>query len=105
MCVGCFVVYPATLAIQTETFSEYFIKGLRIQIADSTQEYYAKKLVGFSLLCETENLQRPFEGTIFRPSHIVTALFAGLFSYDGWDVLNFGSEEIEKPKRLVHSYC
>ncbi|EJW71633.1 hypothetical protein WUBG_17461, partial [Wuchereria bancrofti] len=50
---------------------------------------------------ETQNLQNIMEGTQVRPSHIRAALFAGLFSYDGWDVLNFGTEEIEKPKRYI----
>uniref|UniRef100_A0A1I8EXN2 Amino acid permease n=1 Tax=Wuchereria bancrofti TaxID=6293 RepID=A0A1I8EXN2_WUCBA len=161
MCVGCFVVFPATLAIQAETFSEYLIKGFRIQIFEDTNKFYLKKLIGFSLLCklhyfihlnfserligllmmlnffslkifvsrfqivaslakiittaiiictgfyflifkgETQNLQNIMEGTQVRPSHIRAALFAGLFSYDGWDVLNFGTEEIEKPKRTM----
>ncbi|EJW70178.1 amino acid transporter 5 [Wuchereria bancrofti] len=50
MCVGCFVVFPATLAIQAETFSEYLIKGFRIQIFEDTNKFYLKKLIGFSLL-------------------------------------------------------
>uniref|UniRef100_A0A1I8BFM3 AA_permease domain-containing protein n=1 Tax=Meloidogyne hapla TaxID=6305 RepID=A0A1I8BFM3_MELHA len=32
---------------------------------------------------------------------LVNAFFAGLFSYDGWDVLNFGAEEVENPKRTM----
>uniref|UniRef100_A0A915Q3H8 Amino acid permease n=1 Tax=Setaria digitata TaxID=48799 RepID=A0A915Q3H8_9BILA len=145
MCVGCFVVYPATLAIQAETFSEYLIKGFHVQLSDDTYEFYLKKLIGFSLLwllmtlnffslkivvsrfqivasvakisataiviCigfyllifkgETQNLQNAFEGMQLKPSYIIAALFAGLFSYDGWDVLNFGAEEIKKPKRTM----
>jgi solute carrier family 7 (L-type amino acid transporter), member 9/15 len=31
----------------------------------------------------------------------VNAFFAGLFSYDGWDVLNFGAEEVENPRRTM----
>ncbi|VDN88744.1 unnamed protein product, partial [Brugia pahangi] len=158
ICVGCFVIFPATLAIQTETFSEYLIKCFRIQIFDDIKKFYLKKLIDFSLLCklyyfiylnfseqkirllmmlnffslkifvsrfqivasfakiittaivictgfyfiifkgEIQNLQNIMDGTQVRPGHIIAALFAGLFSYDGWDVLNFGTEEIEKPK-------
>lgn len=32
---------------------------------------------------------------------ITTAFFQGLFSYDGWDVLNFGIEEVENPRRTM----
>nr|CDP97705.1 Bm2958, isoform b [Brugia malayi] len=145
MCVGCFVIFPATLAIQAETFSEYLIKCFRLQIFEDTKKFYLKKLIGFSLLwllmmlnffslkifvsrfqivasfakiittaiviCtgfyfiifkgETQNLQNIMDGTQVRLGHIIAALFAGLFSYDGWDVLNFGTEEIEKPKRTM----
>ncbi|KAK6103178.1 Amino acid permease family protein [Brugia pahangi] len=153
MCVGCFVIFPVTLAIQAEIFSEYLIKCFRIQIFDDIKKFYLKKLIGFSLLwllmmlnffslkifvsrfqivasfakiittaiviCtgfyfiifkdETQNLQNMMDGTQVRPGHIIAALFAGLFSYDGWDILNFGTEEIEKPKRamplaIIHSF-
>ncbi|PIO59937.1 hypothetical protein TELCIR_18584, partial [Teladorsagia circumcincta] len=50
---------------------------------------------------ETENLQHPFLGSNWSIGSIVSALFACLFAYDGWDILNFGAEEIEKPKRTM----
>lgn len=53
---------------------------------------------------ETKNLQHPFEGSNWNIGHIVSALFSCLFSYDGWDILNFGAEEIEKPKRYMSFY-
>ena len=33
------------------------------------------------------------------PGKIVQAMFAGLYSYDGWDILNFGAGELENPRR------
>lgn len=145
MCIGCILNYPSTIAVQAHTFSEYIIKGFKIEIVGDVENFIAKKLISFSLIwlimfinffslktfvsrfqiaaslakiistaiiiCtgfyflifkgETENISDPFHGTKFRIGAVVSALFAGLFSYDGWDVLNFGAEEIEKPKRTM----
>uniref|UniRef100_A0A914ZRQ0 Y+L amino acid transporter 2 n=2 Tax=Parascaris univalens TaxID=6257 RepID=A0A914ZRQ0_PARUN len=145
MCAGCAINYPATIAIQAETFAEYVIKGFDLELADSLANYFAKKLIGFSLLWLlmflnffslktfvsrfqivatfakvlstsiviftgfyylifrgwTQNLKNPFDGTNFDAGNVALALYAGLFSYDGWDILNFGAEEIEKPRRTM----
>ncbi|RCN30794.1 hypothetical protein ANCCAN_23431 [Ancylostoma caninum] len=79
----------------------------RFQIAASIAKIAATGLVigtGFYMLIfkgETENLHSPFAGTNWNIGAIVSALFSCLFSYDGWDILNFGAEEIEKPKRTM----
>ncbi|KIH65860.1 hypothetical protein ANCDUO_03815 [Ancylostoma duodenale] len=127
MCIGCTVNYPATLAVQAQTFAEYmfqafgYASGLllflnffslktfvsRFQIAASIAKIAATGLVigtGFYMLIfkgETQNLHSPFTGTNWNIGAIVSALFSCLFSYDGWDILNFGAEEIEKPKRTM----
>jgi hypothetical protein len=31
----------------------------------------------------------------------VLAMYGGLWAYSGWDILNYGAEEIERPKRSV----
>ncbi|CAJ0585814.1 unnamed protein product, partial [Mesorhabditis spiculigera] len=143
MCVGCIITYPATLAVQAMTFSEYIFKGVQIDLPEN-EEYWAKMLLGFALIWllmfmnffslktfvsrfqiaasiakvaatgivivtgfiylfkgHTKNFNDPFGGSTWEANAIVTALFAGLFSYDGWDILNFGAEEIEKPKRTM----
>lgn len=51
---------------------------------------------------EIQDLSHPFKGTNLKPGSIVLSLYAGLFSYDGWDILNFGTEEIEKPRRFLY---
>ncbi|KAK6042633.1 hypothetical protein COOONC_19861 [Cooperia oncophora] len=79
----------------------------RFQIAASIAKIAATGLVigtGFYMLIfksETKNLQHPFVGSNWNIGAIVSALFSCLFSYDGWDILNFGAEEIEKPKRTM----
>uniref|UniRef100_A0AC35FYM9 Amino acid transporter n=1 Tax=Panagrolaimus sp. PS1159 TaxID=55785 RepID=A0AC35FYM9_9BILA len=50
---------------------------------------------------ETKNFHNIFNGTNTNPDDIVLGLYNGLFAYDGFDVLNFGTEEIENPRRTM----
>lgn len=36
---------------------------------------------------QSENLQRPFENSRFSAGSLVSAFFAGLLAFDGWDVI------------------
>lgn len=49
----------------------------------------------------TQNLSYPesFEGTQTSPGHISLAFYSGLFSYAGWNYLNFVTEELRDPFR------
>jgi len=56
MCVGCLVHYPAVVAIQAQTFSEYLFVGLGIMKTDDCvlhgllTIYTARKLVEVALI-------------------------------------------------------
>ncbi|XP_077976188.1 uncharacterized protein LOC144432048 [Styela clava] len=47
----------------------------------------------------TQYLTNAFEGTTTSASAIALAFYSGLWSYDGWNQLNFVTEEIRNPER------
>ncbi|CAG7818170.1 unnamed protein product [Allacma fusca] len=56
-------------------------------------------IAGLVVLCmgTTDNLAEPFEGTTTEPGNIAKAFYSGLFTYAGWNYLNFVTEEIKNP--------
>lgn len=54
----------------------------------------------------TENLQYMMEKTTTDPGEIAIAFYTGLFSYSGWNYLNFVTEELKDPyKNLPRAIC
>ncbi|KAL6105146.1 uncharacterized protein ACO6RY_06743 [Pungitius sinensis] len=51
----------------------------------------------------TENFENSFKGTNADVSSIGIAFYQGLWSYDGWNTLNFLTEELKHPE--VRVYC
>uniref|UniRef100_A0A0P5JBS7 b(0,+)-type amino acid transporter 1 n=1 Tax=Daphnia magna TaxID=35525 RepID=A0A0P5JBS7_9CRUS len=47
----------------------------------------------------TENLEIGFEGSATSFGQIATAFYGGLWAYDGWNNLNFITEELQNPYR------
>ncbi|XP_076283976.1 large neutral amino acids transporter small subunit 1-like isoform X4 [Lasioglossum baleicum] len=65
-------------------------------------------VAGFWWLCmgHTENFHAPMAGTNTQPGYIALAIYSGLFSYSGWNYLNFVTEELQEPyKNLPKAIC
>ncbi|GAB1597565.1 large neutral amino acids transporter small subunit 1-like [Argonauta hians] len=78
--------------------------AMRIQDIFTTAKLLALVIIivaGIVQLCrgQVQYFQDPFEGTSTSPTKISLAFYSGLFSYFGWNFLNFVTEELEDPYR------
>ncbi|XP_043579791.1 large neutral amino acids transporter small subunit 2 isoform X1 [Bombus pyrosoma] len=65
-------------------------------------------VAGFWWLCmgHTENFRHPMHGTNTQPGYVALAVYSGLFSYSGWNYLNYVTEELKDPYRnLPRAIC
>ncbi|KAK6018818.1 hypothetical protein OSTOST_15567, partial [Ostertagia ostertagi] len=74
---------------------------------------FVERTLGFTLLIVfwrdssviltgwTKNLKEPMAGSVWAPGKLALAFYGGLWSYAGWDILNYGTPEIEKPTRTM----
>ncbi|KAK2088147.1 b(0,+)-type amino acid transporter 1 [Saguinus oedipus] len=62
---------------------------------------HGRNSVGGSLVSErnTKNFENSFEGTQLSVGAISLAFYNGLWAYDGWNQLNYITEELQNPYR------
>ncbi|ULU14028.1 hypothetical protein L3Y34_016504 [Caenorhabditis briggsae] len=146
MWVGVIMSFPASAAVQAQTFGQYIVAGLDpVWHLDSPWDQIFERGLGFALIiiltilnlyaidkyaskfqivvtiakllslaliiCTgfyflivkgwTKNLEHPFEGSNTNPGQISLAFYGALWSFAGWDILNYGTPEIYKPRRTM----
>ncbi|KAE8574048.1 Y+L amino acid transporter 2 [Halyomorpha halys] len=53
--------------------------------------------VYYLVFSSSKNFENAMEGTNYSPGKIAIAFYAGIFSYSGWNYLNFMTEELKNP--------
>ncbi|KAI7697770.1 amino acid transporter -like protein, partial [Sarcoptes scabiei] len=87
-----------------------YVNCYSVNLATSTQNIFtAAKLLAIIIIIgggivhilqgHTEYISKGFEGSKFSISDIATAFYSGLWAYDGWNNLNYVTEELINPYR------
>uniref|UniRef100_H2ZQ45 b(0,+)-type amino acid transporter 1 n=1 Tax=Ciona savignyi TaxID=51511 RepID=H2ZQ45_CIOSA len=98
-CAAAFCILLITLincfSVKLSNFVQIFFTAAKLLIIA------AIIVGGFVMLGQghTENLTNAFEGSATSFSAIAVAFYSGLWSYDGWNQLNFVTEELDNPVR------
>ncbi|KAK7114156.1 b(0,+)-type amino acid transporter 1-like [Littorina saxatilis] len=87
-----------------------FLNCLSVKVATGVQNMCTFTKVGALIIIaiggivelfkgNTENFEEPFSDTSENPAAIAIAFYNGLWAFDGWNSLNFVTEELKNPSR------
>uniref|UniRef100_A0A6I8R4J2 Solute carrier family 7 (amino acid transporter light chain, y+L system), member 7 n=1 Tax=Xenopus tropicalis TaxID=8364 RepID=A0A6I8R4J2_XENTR len=90
------IIEPTSQAVIAITFSNYMLQPI---FPSCGSPYAANRLIAAGCIGHSENFENSFAGSSYDVGDIALALYSALFSYSGWDTLNFVTEEIKNPER------
>lgn len=106
---NCSIPNVAVMLLATITISSLsYLNGYNVKATTKIQNVFmfckvgaliVVILVGVTWMClgHVDHFDEPFEGTTTNPGKIAKAFYSGIFSYSGWNYLNFMTEELKNP--------
>ncbi|KZS10590.1 Uncharacterized protein APZ42_024871 [Daphnia magna] len=90
------IIIPVSNAIIALAFANYILQPIWGACSPSDS---AVRLVAAFAVGESRGFQKPFENTTTDSSLIALSFYSGLFSFAGWNCLNFVAEEVREPHK------
>ncbi|KOB74264.1 Cationic amino acid transporter [Operophtera brumata] len=95
--VSTLVLKPSQMAIICLSFAKYAVEPF---VSECEPPHSLVKLVAVISIGNTRHLQEPnFASSTATLGNIATAFYTGLWAYDGWNNLNYVTEEIKNPSK------
>ncbi|XP_076373371.1 large neutral amino acids transporter small subunit 2-like isoform X2 [Tachypleus tridentatus] len=92
--VALLITMPTSNAIAALTFANYILEPF---FPNCNPPPNGVRLIAAVVICNIHNFQNAFKGTTTEPGYIALAFYSGIFSYAGWNYLNFVTEELQDP--------